>query len=132
LKLQETAFGHYLDIITDNIVHGAIFIGLAIGLYHQTGHRVYLYLLWFLLGGFLLCAAAVYRVSRAGPDKAESKTVDSLTGLMANRDFAYLLFALAIIGHLDWFLIGAAAGSYLFAGILLVFDLRRRRSSVHG
>jgi phosphatidylglycerophosphate synthase len=129
LKLQETAFGHYLDIVTDNIVHVAIFVGLAIGLYRETGNRIYIELLWLLLGGFVVCAASVYRVSRAGRDKAGSTVVDRLTGLLANRDFAYLLVALAILGRLSWFLVGAAAGSYLFAAAVLAFDLRRRRLS---
>ncbi|MGD0238107.1 MAG: CDP-alcohol phosphatidyltransferase family protein [Syntrophorhabdales bacterium] len=130
LKLQETAFGHYLDIVTDNIVHLAIFIGLAVGLYRQTGDRLYLQLLWFLLGGFGFCAAAIYKVSSAGPDRPRSTVVDRLTGLLGNRDFAYLLVALAIIGRLNWFLVGAAAGSYVFAAVVLAFDLRGRRSSV--
>ncbi len=128
LKLQETVFGHYLDVITDNIVHLSIFIGLAVGLYFQTGNKVYLYLLWALLGGFAFCAAAVYKVSRVNPDKPRSRTAERLTGLLANRDFAYLLVALAIIGRLDWFLIGSAVGSYLFAVLLLTLDLGERRS----
>ena len=128
LKLQETVFGHYLDIITDNIVHLAIFIGLGVGLYFQTGNKVYLYLLWVLLGGFAFCAAAVYKVSRVNPDKPRPRTVERLTGLLANRDFAYLLVALAIIGRLSWFLIGSAVGSYLFAVLLLALDLGERGS----
>jgi phosphatidylglycerophosphate synthase len=129
LKLQETAFGHHLDIVTDNIVHVAIFVGLAIGLYRETGNGIYIDLLWLLLGGFILCAASVYRVSGAGRGRAGSTVVDRLTGLLANRDFAYLLVALAILGRLNWFLIGAAAGSYLFAAAVLAFDLRRRKLS---
>src|SRR5271157_278633 len=128
LKLQETVFGHYLDIITDNIVHLAIFTGLGVGLYFQTGNKVYLYLLWVLLGGFAFCAASVYKVSRVNPDKPRSRTVERLTGLLANRDFAYLLVALAIIGRLSWFLIGSAVGSYLFAVLLLALDLGERGS----
>jgi phosphatidylglycerophosphate synthase len=130
LKLQETVFGHYLDIVTDNIVHVAIFIGLAVGLYHHTGNRVYLDVLWVLLGGFAFCAVAVYRVTREGADGPRSKTVESLTGVLANRDFAYLLVALAIISRLNWFLIGTAVGSYLFAAILLALNLRGRKPPV--
>jgi len=83
-----------------------------------------------LLGGFGFCAAAIYKVSSAGPDRPRSTVVDRLTGLLGNRDFAYLLVALAIIGRLNWFLVGAAAGSYVFAAVVLAFDLRGRRSSV--
>jgi phosphatidylglycerophosphate synthase len=129
LKLQETAFGHYLDLVTDNIVHAAIFVGLAVGLYRESGNGIYLHLLWLLLGGFVLCAASVYRVSSAGRVKAESTAAERLTGLLANRDFAYLLVALAIVGHLNWFLVGAAVGSYLFAAAVLALDFKRRSSA---
>ncbi len=129
LKFQETVFGHYLDIITDNIVHCAIFIGLAFGLYHQSGNTFYLYLLLVLLGGFVCCATAVYHVSRGKATRPTSAAVHKLTGLLANRDFAYLLVVLAVLGRLSWFLIGAAAGSYIFAAVVLALDLRERRSS---
>ena len=36
LTLKETVFGHYLDIVGDNVVHVAVFFGIALGLYRHT------------------------------------------------------------------------------------------------
>src|SRR2546426_11462410 len=35
LTFRESAFGQAFDVITDNIVHAAIFAGLAVGVYRQ-------------------------------------------------------------------------------------------------
>jgi len=125
LKLQESVFGHYLDIITDNVVHVAIFVGIAVGLRYQTGDRGYLYALGFLLGGFGVCACVAHRVLSRSLDATRSGTTRKLTGLLANRDFAYLIVVFAMVGHLNWFLLAAAAGSYAFAAILWVLDKNR-------
>lgn len=117
LKAKESNFGHYLDITTDNIVHAAIFAGIAFGLYRDTGNTAYVQALWFLLGGFILCLIAVYQcILRLTPEELDRSPIAvRAMALMSNRDFAYLVFALALVGRLKWFLIGAAAGSYVFA-----------------
>jgi phosphatidylglycerophosphate synthase len=127
LKLQETVFGRYLDIITDNIVHVALFVGLGLGVARQTGDERYLYVLCALLGGFACCALAMGRALRSGGNGIRSKTLDKLTGLLANRDFAYLLVVFALLNSLKWFLMSAAAGTYLFAAFVFFLDSRRSR-----
>jgi phosphatidylglycerophosphate synthase len=127
LKLKETVFGRYLDIITDNIVHVALFIGIALGVARKTGNEQYLYVLGILLGGFALCAIAVGRAVRPGSDEIRSKALDKLTGLLANRDFAYLLIIFALLNGLEWFLMSAAAGTYFFAASVFFLDLHRRK-----
>jgi phosphatidylglycerophosphate synthase len=117
LTLKESRFGHYLDIITDNLVHIAVFIGIAVGLYRQTGYIGHLYALAAMLPGFGLCAVAVHQVLEKGGRAREkwapaaSRWVNSLT----SRDFAYLVVLLALFDRLAWFLWGAALGTYLFA-----------------
>jgi len=130
LRLQETSFGHYLDVITDNIVHVAIFVGMALGLYHGTGDGRYIQALWFLLGGFGLCAVTVYFcILRLSPEVLkQSPKVMRLMALLTNRDFAYLIVVLALIHRLQWFLFGAAAGTYLFAAILWTLSLYQKRA----
>ncbi|MFB3924497.1 MAG: CDP-alcohol phosphatidyltransferase family protein [Syntrophales bacterium] len=120
LKLQETSYGRHLDIITDNIVHVAVFFGIALGLYRGYGNPVYLLLLWLLLGGFALCGIAVHQcISKRGPDELHrSAKAIRIMALLSNRDFAYVLVVFAVIGRLQWFFAGAAVGTYLFATAL--------------
>jgi len=135
LRLKESVFGHYLDIVTDNIVHAAIFVGVAFGLYHDTGNDAYVLALWFLLGGFILSLVAVYQcILRLNPDELEkSPRLIRLMAFLSNRDFAYLIVALALIGKLNWFIFGASAGSYLFAvGLWAIsFHEKHERSSAN-
>lgn len=136
LKAGESLFGHYLDITTDNIVHAAIFLGIAFGLYRDSGNAAYLQALWFLMGGFVLCLIAVYQcILRLTPEELDRSPIAvRAMALMSNRDFAYLVFALALVGRLQWFLIGAAAGSYVFAIALWAIGRheRRRRAAATG
>jgi len=131
LTLQETRFGHYLDIITDNLIHVAVFVGIAVGLSRATHDVSHLYALLVLLGGFGLCALSVYQVllrtSRLAPE-FQSPLTRWLSWLV-NRDFAYVVFFLAIFDRLSWFLWGTMIGSYLFAfGLWLLwhFSLKKQ------
>ena len=47
--------------------------------------------------------------------------------LLTNRDFAYLVAAFALFHRLDWFFIGTAVGTFLFAGTLWVINLYEKR-----
>jgi phosphatidylglycerophosphate synthase len=130
LKLQETPFGHYLDIITDNVVHIVLFVAIALGLYRETGDAGYVKALLFLLAGFGLCGVSVYYlILRPGADEfTRSPAILRLMALVTNRDFAYLVLALALVNRLGWFLKGAALGTFLFAATLWVASLLGTRS----
>jgi phosphatidylglycerophosphate synthase len=132
LKLQATPFGHLLDVITDNIVHIAIFVGVALGLYRDSGDSGYLHILWILIGGFGLCGVAVYQcILRRGREalRQSAKTI-KIMALMSNRDFAYIVVALALVQRLQWFLVGAAVGTYLFAATLWITTFYEKRAIV--
>lgn len=126
LKVKETVFGHYLDIVGDNVVHVAVFFGIALGLYRHTSDPVYLHALGILLCGFGLCALAVQRVMGHGPEKHGSEEAPWLTALLVNRDFAYLVLFLALLHRLSWFLFGAAVGVYAVAIALFAMSFTRR------
>ena len=140
LTFYESAFGQKFDVITDNIVHVAIFVGLAIGLYHHDPNGPYLLLMALLLGGFACNAVLSYFLlvhragfARQGPapvtfkGKLRRKLLRAFEALM-NRDFAYLLLGLALVDRLYWFLWATAFGTYLFA-LLLIWIYRWRNAA---
>jgi phosphatidylglycerophosphate synthase len=123
LKMNESDFGGALDIITDNVVHVGIFIGLLAGCYRADHSPTYLYLIPMLLGGFAMCAYATWRAFEFKGERAAVwlDKVDRWSG----RDFAYLLVLLAAINRLEWFAWGTAFGTYIFASVLILITGRR-------
>jgi phosphatidylglycerophosphate synthase len=128
LKFQETPFGKSFDVATDNVVHAAIFIGLAFGQYQRDPDGRYGVLLGVLLGGVaaaatagwwcLLHPVAMRRTVRTMKGKIRNALLRTFESVL-NRDFAYLLFALAVIDRLQWFFWGAAFGAWVFAAALV-------------
>ncbi len=130
LKLQESAFGQALDYTVDNVVHVAVFAGMAVGLYLDTGLARYLLALSVLLVGFGLCALTVnrYILKRSTDElKRSPRVIRLMATLLTNRDFAYLVLAFAVIDRLDWFLWATAFGTYLFAAVLVCAALSEKR-----
>lgn len=130
LKFLESRFGYLYDITTDNIVHAAIFAGLGVGLYRTDPSQPFLLLGALLVGGLVCATAATLTLLVPHPtaDQAPPRTARGrwrqrlLRGFEAlmNRDFAYGLLALALVGKLHWFLWGAAFGTYVYAGALVL------------
>jgi phosphatidylglycerophosphate synthase len=117
LKMTESEFGGALDVLTDNLVHAAVFVGLLVGCYRVEHSPAYLYLIPILLGGFTSCAYATWRAFsiKGAQAAAWMDKVDRWSG----RDFAYLLVILATINRLEYFAWGTAFGTYLFAAVLI-------------
>jgi phosphatidylglycerophosphate synthase len=127
LKMVESDFGGALDVITDNVVHAAVFVGLLVGCYRAGQSRAYLYLIPILLGGFAMCAYATWRAFKIKGEQAAQwlDKVDRWSG----RDFAYLLVVLALINRLEYFAWGTAFGTYVFA-LALIWITGRTESSM--
>ena len=114
VKMMESAAGERLDHITDNLVHVTVSCGIALGVYRSERAPAMPYLLGALLLGFGLCAVAVsYAFKRLGEgsNKAWLAKVERASG----RDFAYLVLILAALNHLEYFVWGAAPGTYAAA-----------------
>jgi phosphatidylglycerophosphate synthase len=123
LKFLESTSGYYLDLTCDNIVHVAVFIGIAWAGYQQLAQTHVL-----LLGGLAafgtLMGFIMVLTTRHGRVRQASTALDRLLDALANRDFSLLLVICALTGTLQWFLWALAIGVNLFW--LLVLGLARQ------
>ncbi len=130
LKMQESAFGCWLETICDNLYYLFIFSGLTIGLVRSSGNRSYL--AW---GGVLLLGASAsalmtglqrHQLSSGRPEryllewhkKADSRSSNPLLYLGRHTEFIirrcflpYVILFFALFGIMNWFLIGATVGA---------------------
>jgi phosphatidylglycerophosphate synthase len=130
LRMLESRFGQRLDVLTDNLVHIAVFVGMAVGCYRLSDSRAYFYVLAILLAGFGACAVSVNRALSIAGSQAQRwiGRVERATG----RDFAYLVFILALFNRLYYFIWGTAFGTHVFAVSLWWLTNRYRRRTTPG
>ena len=125
LTFSESSFGQELDIWADNIVHMAIFTGIASGAYlHGPWAGTYLPL---LLGTTAVLANMISlwlvnraRYLRSRPrelrqlGEATKSRMEFMLGNVTNRDFSVIVLLFACFDILGWFLWIAALGSWVF------------------
>jgi 1L-myo-inositol 1-phosphate cytidylyltransferase / CDP-L-myo-inositol myo-inositolphosphotransferase len=128
LTFTESPFGAWLDLALDNVVHMAIFSGIAVGEFQRTaaGEDAWIPL---ALGAAAISgnACSFLLVNKAQSIKAASewKTPlhaawsDFMLKNVASRDFSVVVFAFAVLGKLATFLWLAAIGSLVFAGVMV-------------
>ena len=126
LRFQESRFGGMFDIVADNVVHFAVFFAIGMGQAQATGQVVYQYLGGLAVLGSLMCfllmQAAIFK-KRTG---ADAKALDdaALADQIANRDFIYFLFVMALVDQLNIFIAVTAVGSNVFAGYVVYKKFR--------
>lgn len=128
LTFTESAFGAWLDIAMDNVVHMAIFAGIAVGAYQQVAGQDDAWIPLALGAAAVLGNASSFvLVTRAQRIKAASgwKTPvhaawsEFMLKNVASRDFSVIVLIAALLGKLDWFLWMASAGSLVFTALML-------------
>ncbi len=128
LTFTESPFGAKLDIAMDNVVHMAIFAGIAAGSYLRLagadGAWVPLALgsaavLGNGLSFWLVTRAQKIKSSSGWKTPVQAAWSDFMLKNVASRDFSVVVLMFAVIGKLDWFLWMAAIGSTVFSLLML-------------
>ncbi len=130
LKLQESAFGCWLETICDYLYYLFIFAGMTIGLVRSSGNRSY-----FVWGGLLVFGAVAsflaiglqrHRLTSGRPEQylklwhkeADNRSSNPLLYLGRHTEFIirrcflpYAFLFLALLNLINWALVGAALGA---------------------
>lgn len=122
---KESPLGKWLDIVGDQVVHAAVFAGIAVGLVRSGAPGPHIWLGASAVVGGLIAFAVVLRglQGSGGTDTRLQRLLDSAT----NRDFSVLVLALAVVDRLGIFLWLAGIGSHVFWIALLALQLAARR-----
>jgi 1L-myo-inositol 1-phosphate cytidylyltransferase / CDP-L-myo-inositol myo-inositolphosphotransferase len=132
LTFTESPFGAWLDIAMDNVVHLAIFGGIAIGasMNVSDSDKAWIPLtlgaaaiLGNILSFVLVNKAQKIRTANEWKTPAHAAWSDFMLKNVASRDFSVVVFLFALLGKLEWFLWMAAIGSIGFA-LLMVWVIR--------
>ena len=130
LKLQESAFGCWLETMCDNLYYLFIFGGMTIGLVRSSGNRNYLIwgalLLFGAIMSFFMTGLQRHQMTNGQPEqylqewhkKADSRSSNPLLYLGRHTEFIirrcflpYVILFFAFCGVIDWFLVGATVGA---------------------
>ena len=135
LTFAESRLGQKFDLLSDNLVHMAVFAGIAWGAYQES--PVPSGYLPLLLGAIAVVSTgfALWCVNRVKSLKANAlhwrrlrqayrTRFDFILERVANRDFSIVVMAFACFGVLPWFLWLVAAGTSFFA-VMMAWSLYR-------
>jgi phosphatidylglycerophosphate synthase len=132
LTFTESPFGAWLDIALDNVVHMAIFVGIAAGSYLRVvsyeGAWVPLALgaaavLGNALSFTLVNKAQKIKTANEWKTPVHAAWSDFMLKNVASRDFSVIVLLFALFDKLDWFLWMAAIGLMVFS-LVMVWVIR--------
>lgn len=110
---KETPLGKWLDISADQVVHVAIFVALAVGAARAGSRAPVAVLSASTVAGALISFAVVVRGMLQPPER-KNATLARMIDAVTNRDFSYILLAMAVLGKLELFLWFSAFGVHAF------------------
>ena len=128
LTFTESPFGAWLDITMDNVVHMAIFGGVAAGSYLRLAGSEGAWVPVALgaaailgngLSFWLVTRAHKIQSGNGWTTPAQAAWADVMLKNVASRDFSVVVLLFAILGKMDWFLWLAAIGSVVFSCLML-------------
>jgi phosphatidylglycerophosphate synthase len=130
LKFLESSMGEQLDVVLDNVVHVALYAGIAWASYRDNWGPVALLFGWLAMLGNLFAFVVVQKATRmrGALDPDRRRSVESILNSLVSRDFSVVILALALVNHVEWFLPLAAIGSNIFWP-LLAWQLRTDKRS---
>jgi phosphatidylglycerophosphate synthase len=127
LKFLESRTGAVLDFWGDNLVHVAVFGGMAVGWSLAGGGVLPLVLGAVTIASALATATLAARRFIGGEAATSASPAGRLAEALSHRDFIYLIVVLAVFGKAHWFLAVAAVGTPAF---LLLFLLASRTRQI--
>lgn len=128
LTFTESSFGAWLDIAADNLVHIAIFGGIALGAYARSAGIDGAWIPLSLgtvavvgngLGFWLVNKAQQIRAARGWKTPFHAAWSDFMLKNVASRDFSVIVLLFAVVDKLEWFLWLTAIGSTVFWLVML-------------
>lgn len=123
---KQSFIGKWLDLVGDQIVHLAVFLGIGIGVARMNPTTPALALGISAAIGVVFCLLVMLRGMKLVTDRRFlfSKLVDAA----ANRDFSLLLLILALVGKMGLFLWLAGIGIHLFWLAMLLLQVQAVRT----
>jgi phosphatidylglycerophosphate synthase len=109
---KQSFTGKWLDLIGDQVVHFAVFMGIGVGVARQNPSVPALTLGASAAIGVVFCLLVILRGMNMPSD--HRSLFGKLMDAAANRDFSALLLLLALVGRMEWFLWMAGIGIHLF------------------
>ncbi len=137
LKFLESRYGGWLDLLCDNLIHIALFMGIGLGLYREYQEGLYIALggiatIGVIASVFIVSYGVLRRKKGAGPlfisvvEEREApklkpffRFLAKVADLLGRRDFSYILVLLTLLGKVEWFLWAGALGTNLYFLLLL-------------
>src|SRR5207302_11226185 len=103
LKFMESAFGEQFDVVLDNVVHLALYAGIAWASFEDNWGPVALLLGGFAMLGNVAAFVVVQHASRMrkGLHGERRRDVESILNTPGGRDFSGRILAFALGGHVN-------------------------------